>query len=895
MLFLKSSTKRKPPIRLFQIIILVLIGILLLSSTAAWAQAEPRRAGDLHTPIEVELTIDNVPPLGGTATLICHVSSVLDAPGTTAQIELPPGVRLTAGDLTWQGDLTAGETVTLTASVVFDVGGDLAIFCRALRPLNATESWGDLDQVYVSISAGQGRMGFAPIAPQERDVLGGMEAAGEGRVVSANNFYPSPSAFGASAPDVAPPAAQPQRPGAAREAVDNTDVVPRGPLTVTGRFRYYNRNDALASEQFIIQIVRGDNSAHLAWCYNDVNGYFSCGPFNNPGAAGVRARMLSYTSFNPYNDILVTVNPSWGTVGNTTNAYGTTTSVQVFADGVRNIGAWFVTNNATYERAYWVTADLIEVWKYVYFGTGASQVPVETTGRSTVEWRIDSTDGTYYSLGGNIHLDGTDPLSSTVVGHEYGHNIMYTVYGNTYPPTPNCSPHSIPLVSSAGCAWTEGWATFISMAANNDVFYRWDSGATINLETPTWGTSGWQNGDTVEGRVSGALWDILDSANEGEDQYSDGGITRIWDTFYHQNDNTFSEFWAAWRSRGHPNTSAGPIMSIWQSAINYRLGPSNDDFTGRLLVGALPYSLVNLNTANATTQRQDPNTACGSSSTRKQSRSVWFQYTPGVSNTYLLHTNGSNYDTVLSVYTGTFGSLVSRGCNDDGGTGLQSLLTVTMNAGTTYYIQVANYSSGNGGLLSLYIDRTYLPAPVLVSPANPSTTTVKRPTFKWAKVTGAKKYEFALSEINPPVAIRYFGTKRSFRPPALLTGTYYWRVRPVDRYGNTGLWSETRQITIISAPSDAAIGYRFTTSTPTLPWSRVSWAANYQLQVSADNRFRTSQYSGQVDAGTLSATTAPLENGIWYWRVRAQRPDGSWGPWSETGAFSVEAPLTDSP
>ena len=70
---------------------------------------------------------------------------------------------------------------------------------------------------------------------------------------------------------------------------------------------------------------------------------------------------------------------------------------------------------------------------------------------------------------------------------------------------------------------------------------------------------------------------------------------------------------------------------------------TDDDFAGRLLVSSLPYSVNNWNTANATTQRNDPNTGCGSFSTRKQSRSVWFQFTPSVTGPYVIHTNGSNY------------------------------------------------------------------------------------------------------------------------------------------------------------------------------------------------------------------------------------------------------------
>jgi len=477
------------------------------------------------TPIQAVLSIDSYPPIGQPATLTCEISSILEAPGTSAQIELPATARLLDGDTNWQGDLLAGESIKLVATIAFEAEGDMAVFCRAHRVIDAENSWGDLAGLYLSIGQTDSLAGFAPIVAEERDHLGEFVALGDGQVIDDAAVQAAPPRLDESIK--APPAVDPARdidddavqtapsrldeptkapsprldetvePSPAVDpALDSDDgpiasfnAAPLGDLTITGRWRFYNRADNLIAEQMIVEIVRGDNSNHLAWCYTDVSGYYSCGPFTNPGAAGLRSRFLSYTGFSPYSDILVTVNPDWGTTGNTDNAFGTTTSVQTFSDGTHDIGSWYVTNGASYERAYWVTYDLIRVWKYIWFGTGSSQSPQETSGPSTVEWKIDSTHGTHYHPGGNIHLEGADPLSNTVVGHEYGHNIMYTVYGNWMPTTYCPSPHYVQLSSHVNCAWTEGWANFLPLAVNNDPVYRWASGSSLNLETPTWGTA----------------------------------------------------------------------------------------------------------------------------------------------------------------------------------------------------------------------------------------------------------------------------------------------------------------------------------------------------------------------------------------------------------------------
>jgi len=58
-------------------------------------------------------------------------------------------------------------------------------------------------------------------------------------------------------------------------------------------------------------------------------------------------------------------------------------------------------------------------------------------------------------------------------------------------------------------------------------------------------------------------------------------------------------------------------------------------------------------------------------------------------------TFGSNYDTVLSAWTGTQGALNLVACNDDFG-GAQSKITFAATAGTTYYFLAAQCCGGGG-------------------------------------------------------------------------------------------------------------------------------------------------------------------------------------------------------
>ena len=80
----------------------------------------------------------------------------------------------------------------------------------------------------------------------------------------------------------------------------------------------------------------------------------------------------------------------------------------------------------------------------------------------------DSTVGDHYQRSGfsydEVFLLGRTPDSRSIVAHEIGHAIMDDIYEDAYPATPNCSGHKVDTASSAGCAWTEGFADWLPLA-----------------------------------------------------------------------------------------------------------------------------------------------------------------------------------------------------------------------------------------------------------------------------------------------------------------------------------------------------------------------------------------------------------------------------------------------
>jgi hypothetical protein len=187
---------------------------------------------------------------------------------------------------------------------------------------------------------------------------------------------------------------------------------------------------------------------------------------------------------------------------------------------------------------------------------------------------------------------------------------------------------------------------------------------------------------------------------------------------------------------------------------------------------------------------------------------------------------------------------------------------------------------------------TPLPAPVIISP-NGIETTSQHPVFRWQPVTDAIYYELRLSVLNPPNWVAYGGAETQYVPKSpLVVGTYYWRVRAIDADGIWSEWSEIGIVTITSPSNDVPELGVVNSSTPRLSWNEVTWAIAYRVQVDNDADFSSPEYvADNLSRTTLSVIVTPaLPNGTYYWRVRARRSDGTWGPWSAADTFTINLP-----
>jgi formylglycine-generating enzyme required for sulfatase activity len=133
---------------------------------------------------------------------------------------------------------------------------------------------------------------------------------------------------------------------------------------------------------------------------------------------------------------------------------------------------------------------------------------------------------------------------------------------------------------------------------------------------------------------------------------------------------------------------------VLNMSLSTRTKPANDDFANAAQILGSTAS-ASANSTSATAESGEPNHA-GS----EAAKSVWWSWIAPTSGPVRITTAGSNFDTVLAVYTGTnLYSLLEIAANDDANGLSQSSLEFEAVAGTTYWIAVDGFGGESGNVL----------------------------------------------------------------------------------------------------------------------------------------------------------------------------------------------------
>lgn len=139
------------------------------------------------------------------------------------------------------------------------------------------------------------------------------------------------------------------------------------------------------------------------------------------------------------------------------------------------------------------------------------------------------------------------------------------------------------------------------------------------------------------------------------------------------------------------NAFGSATSRIASLAVTPRFRPPNDDFDGRILLTGELLSVTATNTA-ASRETGEPEHGA----LRGAQHSLWWSFAAPVESAVIVDTSGSDFDTVLAVYTGSaVSTLVEVASNDDVGGGTNtSLVGFVAFPDTVYHLAVDGFLSG---------------------------------------------------------------------------------------------------------------------------------------------------------------------------------------------------------
>ena len=437
-----------------------------------------------------------------------------DMPNSTIKFFMPPDVELVEGDLYWHGDLKKWQQmsfdlfVDVTEEVEQNIKAEAFTYIDGIK---ITRSY------YITVST-MDESARSPTTGQKGTLI--MQT-----IAKSSNMSSQPA----------------------------PNLESTGYIEVMGRFDYVNENGELSPMRYIYtelwdyEIYGVDECIGYGYTDNDGNFYYHVD--NNDGylEGGRDVYVIVYA----YSD-----------AAKTTDHYDIPYTMSTLIrtdvpDGTVDFGS-------IYPPSYsepWEAVDA--AWsEYMWI---SSQV-----GWTRSQVHIKWPSGNWPCAYGDViclPYKTTAEWGHATVYHEYAHCVMWTAYGDSWPPHDYSGHHHVDMESDEGFATLEGWAEFMPCAVDNDPNNL--QGLGQNIETNDWHNKqdrGDFDGDIIEGSFASILWDIYDPAN---DDGLNMGFDEIWTILLNDRPDSIHDIWDGWFDRGY-----GHDQELWQIYYNYGVNKS---------------------------------------------------------------------------------------------------------------------------------------------------------------------------------------------------------------------------------------------------------------------------------------------------------------------------------
>lgn len=226
---------------------------------------------------------------------------------------------------------------------------------------------------------------------------------------------------------------------------------------------------------------------------------------------------------------------------------------------------------------------------------------------------------------------------------------------------------------------------------------------------------------------------------------------------------------------------------------------------------------------------------------------------------------------------------------------------------TTHYWRVrARNVGGNSAYSSRwrFVTTAAPPIPVQVFPPDSAERVDRQATFFWNRVPGATQYHLQIAtDVSFSTLLVNDSTivDSAKQVAALPYGArLHWRIRSRNTAGASA-FSVPRVFTVMLQPP--AITTQVSPNnnasnqpvTPTLRWQHAALAARYHVQIALDT-LMTNVFLNDTTIADSAAVVRVAPSTAYYWRVRGQNTEGTYGPFSlirrfTTGNFVPAPPL----
>jgi len=134
----------------FLLIKIVVFGPLSNPSHYSGAKAAGSVSVPPASPLKLIATISPAPKVGQPATWHIEITSILNAPATSLQVQVSNGVELIGGNLNWTGDIKAGQTVNIDLTIRVTKPGEHTVFAHAFTRTSSEGGFGASKQLYIN-------------------------------------------------------------------------------------------------------------------------------------------------------------------------------------------------------------------------------------------------------------------------------------------------------------------------------------------------------------------------------------------------------------------------------------------------------------------------------------------------------------------------------------------------------------------------------------------------------------------------------------------------------------------------------------------------------------------------------------------------------------------------